>query len=181
MIVAMTVSSRSSSSVTPSGTVTADSVSVSFISRPETSWTIESGMSSGSASMLSSRVSWLSTPPSDDAGRLVAALQIEHDDRVDRLVHVDAQEVEVDRLAAHRMVLDVLDDHRGGAAAVDLEIEHGARVGERRAERQRVNREGERLVAAAVDDAGHEPLLPQAARGSRALDGARGDLECLML
>ena len=87
----------------------------------------------------------------------------------------------MDRLAAHRMVLDILDDHRGGAAAVDLEVEHGARVGERRAERQRVNCEGDRLVAAAVHDAGHEPLLPQAARGSRPLDGARGDLEFLMV
>ena len=177
----MTVSSGSSSSVTPSGTVTADSVSVSFISRPETSWVIESGMSSGSASMLSSRVSWLSTPPSVTPGDSSPPVQLEHDDGVDRLVHVHAQEVEVDRLAAHRMVLDVLDDHRGRAAAVDLEVEHGAGVGERRAERQRVNCERDRLVAAAVDDAGHEALLPQAARGSRALDGARGDLERLMV
>ena len=38
-----------------------------------------------------------------------------------------------------------------------------------------------RLVAAAVDDAGHEALLAQAARGARALDGTRGDLERLMI
>ena len=161
--------------------MTADSVSVAFISRPETSWVIESGMSSGSASMLSSRVSWLSTPPSETPGDSSPPVQLEHDDGVDRLVHVHAQEVEVDRLAAHRVVLDVLDDHRRRGGVVDLEVEHGAGVRERRAERQRVNCERERLLAAAVDDAGHEPLLAQAARRARALDGARGDLECLMI
>src|SRR5215210_475465 len=64
VMVAMTVSSRSSSSVTPSGTVTAARVSVSFISILETSCWMTSGRSSGSASTLTSRVSWLSTPPS---------------------------------------------------------------------------------------------------------------------
>src|SRR5215217_2415771 len=68
VIVTSTVSSGSSRSVTPSGGVSAESVTVSFISRPETSKTIESGMSPGSASMLSSRVSWLSTPPSAAPG-----------------------------------------------------------------------------------------------------------------
>ena len=54
--------------MTPSGAVSSDSVTVSFISILETSKTIESGMSPGSASMLSSRVSWLSTPPSTTPG-----------------------------------------------------------------------------------------------------------------
>ena len=45
------------------GGVTAASVSVAFISMRETSTTMESGMSPGSASMLTSRVSWESTPP----------------------------------------------------------------------------------------------------------------------
>ena len=44
--------------------MTADSVSVSLICMPETSCVIVSGMSPGSASMLTSRVSWESTPPS---------------------------------------------------------------------------------------------------------------------
>ena len=48
----------------PSGTVTADSVSVSLICIADTSCVIESGMSPGSASMLTSRVSCESTPPS---------------------------------------------------------------------------------------------------------------------
>src|SRR4051794_16197640 len=68
VIVAMTVSSRSSSSVTPLGGVTAASVSVAFISMPDTSCVMTSGMSPGSASMLTSRVSCVSTPPSDTPG-----------------------------------------------------------------------------------------------------------------
>ena len=131
--------------------------------------------------MLSSRVSWLSTPPSVTPGASSRARELEHDDRVDRLVHVHAQEVEVDRLAAHRVVLDVLDDHRGRRGAVDREVEHGAGVRERGAQRERIDRERQRLVAAAVDDAGHEALLAQATRRARALDGACVDREGLMV
>src|SRR5215216_3971439 len=57
-----------SSPVSPSGAVNSLSRTVAFICMPETSKTIESGMSPGSASMLSSRVSWLSTPPSTTPG-----------------------------------------------------------------------------------------------------------------
>ena len=116
-----------------------------------------------------------------DAGRLLGADEVEHGGGVDRLAHVDAQQVDVDRLAAHRVVLDVLDDHRGGLAAVDGEVEDRARVRERRAQDARVDREGLRLVAAAVDDAGDETLAAQPAGGARPLDGAGGDLECGVL
>src|SRR5829696_6478216 len=66
--VASTVSSGSSSSVTPAGGVSCESVAVAFISRPETSnWTV-SGMSPGSASMLSSTTPCERTPPSTTPG-----------------------------------------------------------------------------------------------------------------
>ena len=41
---------------------------MAFISRPETSYWIESGMSPGSASMFTSRSSWLKMPPSATPG-----------------------------------------------------------------------------------------------------------------
>src|SRR5829696_3929519 len=66
--VASTVSSGSSSSVTPAGGVSCESVAVAFISRPETSnWTV-SGMSPGSASMLRSTTPCERTPPSTTPG-----------------------------------------------------------------------------------------------------------------
>ena len=131
--------------------------------------------------MLSSRVSWLSTPPSVTPGDSSPPVSSSTAVDVDRLAHVDAQQVDVDRLAAHRVVLDVLDDHRGGRAAVDGEVEDRARVRERRPQGARVDREGQRLVAAAVDDAGDEPLAAQPAGRARPLDGAGADLECGVL
>ena len=76
-------------------------------------------MSPGSASMLSSRVSWLRIAALDDARRLVGAEELERDGRVDGLVDVDAQEVDVQRVAADGVALDVLDDH-GVAAAPSI-------------------------------------------------------------
>ena len=162
----------------PAGTVTADSVSVSLICMPETSCVIESGMSPGSASMLTSRVSWESTPPSIDARGVVGAEQLEHDRRVDRLVHVHAEEVHVDDLAAHRVALEVLDEHRRGRAAVDADVEDRAGVGERVAQDARVDGEVRRLAVAAVDDAGHLARAAQPAGGTRALGvaGVEGKL-----
>ena len=59
-----------------------------------------------------------------DAGSVLRADEVEHGGGLDRLAHVDPQQVDVDRLAADRVVLDVLDDHRGGLATVDGEIEN---------------------------------------------------------
>src|SRR4051794_2132427 len=67
-VIEATTVSGSSSSVTPFGGVIDPSVSVAFISRPETSCWIVSGMSPGSASTFSSRVSCVSTPPSTVPG-----------------------------------------------------------------------------------------------------------------
>src|SRR3546814_7291312 len=46
---------------------------------------------------------------------------------VDGLVEVDADEVDVQDVAAHLVALHVLDE-RGGAAAVDLEVDHGVQA-----------------------------------------------------
>ena len=120
----------------------AESVTVSLISSPETSKSIpSSGMSPGSASMFSSTTPWESTPPCHDAGRDVGADQLERDRGVDRLVHAHAQEVDVQRVAAHGVALDVLDEHGRGAAAVDRHLEDRARVRERVAQDPRVHRE----------------------------------------
>src|SRR4051794_37656580 len=64
VIVAMTVSSGLSRKVTPFGAVSSASVSVPAASSAETSTSMRSGMSDGSASMFSSRATCSSTPPS---------------------------------------------------------------------------------------------------------------------
>ena len=51
-------------------------------------------------------------------------------------------------------------------------------LGERLAQLAGVDLEGDRLVAAAVDDAGHAAAAAQAPRGARAVGGPRRDLEC---
>ena len=81
----------------------------------------------------------------------------------------------MDGLAAHGMALDVLDDHRLGLGVVDLQLDHGAGVGERGAQHLGVDLEGARLARAAVHDAGHEAAAAEPAGRARALDGARGD------
>ena len=110
----------------------------------------------------------------DDAGRVVGAEQLEHDRGVDRLVHVHAEEVHVHDLAAHRMALEVLDQHRGGLAAVDADVEDRAGVRERVAQDARVDGEVRRLAVAAVDDAGDVARAAQAAGGARTLGRAGG-------
>ena len=62
--------------------------------------TIASGMSVGSASMLSSRVTCSSTPPSLTPGRLLDALELDADLRLDLLVEADLEQVDVDDLVA---------------------------------------------------------------------------------
>ena len=62
-------------------------------------------------------------------------------------------------------------------AALDLEVEERGAVGEDGADLAFGDLEGARLGAAAVDDAGHEALAPQAARGARAELGAGSDLQ----
>ena len=47
----------------------------------------------------------------------------------------------MDRVAAHRMALDVLDEHRRGGAAVDRDLEDRARLRQGVAQDARVDRE----------------------------------------
>ena len=80
-------------------------------------------------------------------------------------------------LAAHRVALEVLDEHRRARAAVDRDLEDRAGVRQRVAQDARVDGEVLRLAVAAVDDAGDEALAAQAARGARALRVAGGQGE----
>ena len=97
--------------------------------------------------------------------------------RLDLLVEADLHEVDVDQLAADRMELLVLDDHRA-RVAVDREVDQRARADEHAA--QRALLDGERdgvALGSPVDHAGHQPLLAQAARDARAELLALADLQ----
>ena len=81
-------------------------------------------------------------------------------------------------LAAHRMALEVLDEHRSGRAAVDADVEDRAGVGQRVAQDARVDGEVRRLAVAAVDDAGHVALR-RSRRAVREPSGSRAVRESL--
>ena len=108
--------------------------------------------------------------------RLGLALEVDGDLDVDGLVEVDADEVDVEHVAAHGVALHVL--HQGGrAVAVDLEVDDGveALLGDQRgAQLAPLHREGDRVGPEAVDHAGDLALAAEAAGGAGALRGARG-------
>ena len=110
--VATTVSSRSSSSVTPSGIAIAASTIVSPICISPTSCTIDSGIAVGSASHVQLARDLLEHAAFLDARGVLDAGQLERHDRVDRLVQAHAQQVDVDGLAAHRVALGLLEHDR---------------------------------------------------------------------
>ena len=103
-----------------------------------------------------------------DPGRVLGADQLEHHGRLDRLVEADAQQIDVDGLAADGVADELLEDDRAAAGAVDPQVEDRAGVGQRLAQLARVDRERDRVLAAAVDDAGHVALAPQPAGRARA-------------
>src|SRR3954468_11123678 len=77
------------------------------------------------------------------------------------------------------MALGVLEDGRGGLLAVAAELEHGARGVQRVTQLARVDREAQRLLAQAVENARHAALAAQPPRGARVralagLDGQAG-------
>ena len=111
-----------------------------------------------------------------DAGRVLGADQLEHHGGADRLVEADPQQVDVHRLAGDRMADELLDHDRRGCGAVDAQLEHRAGVGERVAQHARVDLERDRVLAAAVDDAGDVAGAAQAARRARA--GGLAMLDC---
>ena len=111
VIVATTVSG-SSSSVTPRGEAIDSSVSVSPMSSVETSCSSVSGMSPGSASIVSSRVTCSSTPPCLTPG--ASSMPVSSSTTVDWIasVEADAQQVEVDGRPGHRVADEILEHHR---------------------------------------------------------------------
>ena len=138
---------------------------------------ILSGMSVGSASTVISRVTWSSTPPAFDAGRVIDALELDRDVRLDRLVEVDLLEIDVAERAAHRVQLLLLDHDRARFAAVDREVEQRGALGDHVADLPFGHLEGGRLGAAGVDDAGDEPLAAHAASVAGTEIGARGNIQ----
>ena len=83
----------------------------------------------------------------------------------------------MDRLAAHRMALDVLDEHVRVRPVVDRHLDDLARTRQGVAQDPRVDLEVHGIFAAAVDHAGNEAVPPQAPRGARTLRITGGEGE----
>ena len=79
-------------------------------------------------------------------------------------------------VAAHRVVLLVLDDHRTGLCVADLEVDQRRAVVQRRAKHAVVDLERHAVVAA-VHHAGHVALGAQALGGAGAALGPFFDFE----
>ncbi len=96
---------------------------------------------------------------------------------MDRDVHAHAQKIDVRGLAAHRVMLHILDQDVARRAAVYGHLDHLGGMGELVAEDARVDREVLGLLAAAIDDAGNETVTAEAARRARALRITGGQSE----
>jgi len=131
-------------------------VSVSFTFIAETSSGRLSGMSPGSASTVTSRLTCSMTPPSLAPGASSKPISSTHDRGLDRDVHAHAQEVDVDRLAVHRMAAACPEEDRG-LGAVEVEVDDLPGVREHATERQHLDLQRHGILAAAVDDAGIWP------------------------
>ena len=112
-----------------------------------------------------------------DAWCDLGALELNRDLRLDRLVEPHLLQVDVLEAAAHRVVLLLLDHDRHCFGTLDLQVEEGDAFAEHVSDIAFGHLEGARLRAAAVDDAGHQALAPQAACGSRAELGSGCSLE----
>ena len=117
---------RSSSSVTPSGTASADRRSESPIPSAETSNSRCSGTSIGSASTFSSFVTCERTPPSFMP--TASPMQVQRHRGVDRLVEPHFLQVDVRDHAAHGIQLVLLEHRRMRLAALDDDVEHGVQA-----------------------------------------------------
>ena len=173
-MVAMIVSSGSSRKVTPAGGSSSDRCIVAAISISDTSTTMASGMSVGRASMLSSWVTWSSTPPSFTPGASSVPWTCTGHRRLDLLVQAHLEQVDVDDLVPHRVKLLVLDDHRARGLAPDLEIDQRRAVHQHLAQNAGLDLEGGAVAVAAapVDHPGHKPLSAQALGGAGTALGA---------
>ena len=100
----MTVSSRSSSSVTPSGAVTADRVD--GVADDQMGDVVLDGLGDLARERLDVELArdLLEHAALDDPGGLLGAGELERGGRVDRDVEADAEEVDVQRVAAHGVV-----------------------------------------------------------------------------
>ena len=168
----MTVSSGSSSSLTPSGIV-----EVRQAERVADAERGDVGLEAALRDLERQRLDV------DLVRDLVQDAALAHADRVaderdldrglDRLVEADLLEVDVRDLAAHLVALVLLEDRRVSRAAVDLDVEHGVRPGRARERRPQValgDRDRDRL-GPPVEDARDQPLLAQAARLRRPEQG----------
>ena len=106
-------------------------------------------------------------------GAVLGAEQLDRDVGLDLDVELDLLEVEMDEVAANRVALLLLDHDRNRARPLDLDVDQGTAVDEDVADRASLGLKGAGIVAAAVDDAGDEPLAAQAAARARAEIGAR--------
>jgi hypothetical protein len=68
-------------------------------------------------------------------------------------------------------------EHRGGGVAIDRDVQDGAARRKRDAQLASVDVEGDRILAAAVEDAGDPALAAQAARRARARGSTRAIVE----
>ncbi len=84
--------------------------------------TSDSGMAVGRARMVTLAQLWSRMPRLMTPGCLLDALELDRDDRLDGLVEVDAEEVDVRDLAADGVTVGALDEDRL-RRAVDVDVE----------------------------------------------------------
>ena len=110
----------------------------------------------------------------------LGAEELELHGGLDRAVEAHAQQVDVQRVAAHRMARESLTTTGVDCAPSTLRSSTAPACGEGGAQLARLDLERQGLVATAVDDAGDEALAAQAAHRARpslaAGDGERGAL-----
>ncbi len=164
----MIVSSGSSRNSTPSGAVISERCIVAAISMPETSTVMFSGMSVGRASMLSSRVTWSSTPPSLTPGRLLDALN--SDPRVVWIFSSSRTSSRSMCMSSSRTGWSCWSLTMTGASAAPTLTSNSAEpsTSTLRSSRWSTLKDTALAVAAAVEDAGHRSGAPEAAHGTAA-------------
>ena len=112
-----------------------------------------------------------------DAGGVVAALELDRDLGLDRLVELHLLKVDVLEAAPDRVQLLLLDDDRDRVPALELEVEEGGAAAEHRADVALDDLEGAGLRAAGVDDARNEAVAAQAPGGAGAELRARSGFQ----
>ena len=141
---------------------------------PETSAGIDSGIAVGRAEIVISWVTCSSTPPSLTPGASSVPISSIVTSASIFSSSLTSWQVEVDEVVADGVALLLLEHHRDRRRALDLDVEEGAAVDQDTSRTARAWAWNARAsLAAAVDDAGHQPLAAQAAALARAEVGAR--------